>query len=100
MSPPDIRAFVTPRADAISRMSKDLVTGDDPRHAMIQSAAEDMEKFERFLQSCFLDFHCECDGYDATNPLGPKCRACAARDLYYTGLKVVPPTAYVKETPK
>ena len=96
----ELRDFVTPRADAISRMSKDLVSRDDPRHAMIQAAAIDMEKFERFLQSCFLDFKCECDEFGDAPALGPKCRACAARDLYYTGLKVVPPTAYVKETPK
>lgn len=94
---PTICAFVTPRADAISRLSKDLVAVDDPRHALIQSAAADMEKFERFLQSCFLDRRCECDEYGAEPPLGPKCRACTARTLYYDGLKVTPPTAYVKE---
>ena len=98
-APPTIRAFVTPRADAISRLSKDLVAGDDPRHGMIQAAAADMEKFERFLQSCFLDHDCECNDFRDDPTLGPKCRACAARALYYDGLKVTPST-YTKETPK
>lgn len=95
----DIRAFVTPRSDALSRMAKDLVNPDDPRAGMIERAAEDMERFERFVQSCFLDFDCECNDYRDESPLGPKCRACAARLLYFDGIKTAPPTAYVAKDP-
>lgn len=95
----DTPRFVTPRADAIARMACDLVTRDDPRNAMIREAAEDMQRMERFLQSCFLDFHCECADYNRLpGSVGPTCRACTAREIYRRGLNTVRPSAYATNT--
>ena len=98
-----MNVFVTPRADAIARLAEDILPSVDRRRDMIAAAAKDMQRMERFLQACFLDFVCECDDPEAGTDETIKCRACAARQIYFDGLKAAPPTAYTyvkQETPK
>ena len=92
-----MKVFVTPRADAIARLANDILQSVDPRRDMIFAAAKDMERMERFLQSCFLDFACDCDDPEVGSSATIKCRACAARELYFDGIKTVSPSAYQKK---